>query len=115
MCTKYKIIFLLVAMMMLSPFMPRDVLAQQKEPPIWQLIAKQVELSGAYKFTAQIEQTLIPQPIPANIGQQENRYDSFITGEVILPDFARLDLKFEAATQLVPITIEQDGLDTYLI
>ena len=78
-------------------------------------VVEQVEMSGQFGFVAQIEQTLIPLPIPENFGKSEERIDSQMTGEVILPDFARLNLQFESGWDAEPLTIEQDGPDTYLI
>ena len=50
---------------------------------------------GAYRFTADAEQTLIPRPLPSMIGQTDERVDLRIEGEVALPDHARLQLRFE--------------------
>ena len=76
---------------------------------------EQIETVGEYDFVANIEQTLIPRPIPSNVGTSEQRVDSQMTGKVTLPDYARLDLLFETEGELPPITLEQEGLNTYLI
>ncbi|MEM7797743.1 MAG: dockerin type I domain-containing protein [Chloroflexota bacterium] len=76
---------------------------------------EQIEAAGEYSFIAQVEQTLIPRPIPINVGKTEQRIDSQMSGRVVLPDFAQIDLQFEASGELPPITIEQDGPDVYVI
>lgn len=53
--------------------------------------------AGAYSFTADAEQTLIPRPIPGMIGQTDQRVDLRLEGEVTLPDHAHLQLRFEGA------------------
>ncbi|MCP5098454.1 MAG: hypothetical protein GY943_23130, partial [Chloroflexi bacterium] len=78
-------------------------------------ILEQIEISGEYNFVAQIEQTLIPRPIPANFGKSEERIDSQLSGEVSLPDSAKLTWQFEAGAEMPPIIFEQEGADTYLI
>ncbi len=79
-------------------------------------IQQQIEAAGIYYFTADIEQTLIPRAIPANIGQSEQRIDTRITGQIISPDQAELTLQFEGGGLNIPtFTIEQDGANTYLI
>jgi hypothetical protein len=40
---------------------------------------------GAYSFVADVEQTLVPRPIPANIGQTDQRVDVRLEGDVELP------------------------------
>ncbi|MEM7798765.1 MAG: hypothetical protein AAF633_06220, partial [Chloroflexota bacterium] len=65
--------------------------------------------------TAEVEQTLIPRAVPENIGQSEERYDSHIQGDVVFPDFMALNLRFEAASNMPPISLEQVGNETYLI
>ncbi|MEM7348948.1 MAG: hypothetical protein AAF485_32365, partial [Chloroflexota bacterium] len=83
--------------------------------PIIEEIQNLLEAVGEYRFTAEVEQTLIPRPLPANIGKSEERYDSQIKGDVVLPDFLAMDLRFESSTNLPPIQLEQLGNDTYLI
>jgi len=78
-------------------------------------ILEQVEISGRYRFVANIEQTLIPRPVPSNIGQSEERVDTRITGLVTLPDSALITLQFEGSLNAPPITLEQDEGRTYLL
>ncbi|MEM9773259.1 MAG: hypothetical protein AAF902_01670, partial [Chloroflexota bacterium] len=83
--------------------------------PIIEEIEALLEAVGEYAFTAEVEQTLIPRPLPTNIGKSEERYDSQVSGDVVFPDFVALDLRFESNTNLPPIKLEQVGHDTYLI
>ena len=46
-------------------------------------IAQHIQAAGGYKFTAEIEQTLVPRPVPANIGQGAERVDSALAGDVV--------------------------------
>ena len=89
--------------------------AQANEPDPIDEIQKRIQAAGGYEFTAQIEQTLVPRAIPANIGQGAERVDSQLTGQVTLPDHAQLTLRFEAGANLPLLTLEQDGANTYLI
>jgi hypothetical protein len=70
----------------------------------------QIERVGAYGFTANVEQIIIPRAIAANIGKTEERVDWQLTGQVTLPDDATLTLRFEAGG-VPPITLEQEGTD----
>jgi hypothetical protein len=71
---------------------------------------------GAYDFTADVEQTLIPRPIPTMIGRTDERVDMRFEGDVILPDRARLRLRLEGAgLGVTPIELVQHGAETYLL
>ena len=71
---------------------------------------------GAYDFTADVEQTLVPRPLPSMIGQTDQRVDMRIEGEVALPDYARLQLRLEGAgLDVPPLELIQDGAETYLL
>jgi hypothetical protein len=78
-------------------------------------VLEQVEAAGRYRFTADIEQTLIPRPVAANIGQSEERVDTRITGLVTLPDSATITLQFEGGVNAPPIILEQDEGKIYLV
>ncbi len=72
--------------------------------------------AGAYDFIADIEQTLIPRPLPSMIGQTDQRVDMRIEGEVASPDYARLQLRFEGGgLDAPPLELIQDGAETYLL
>ncbi len=67
---------------------------------------------GAYDFVADVEQTLIPRPLPSMIGQTDQRLDMRIEGEVALPDYARLQLRLEGAgLDVPPLGLVQDGAE----
>lgn len=71
---------------------------------------------GAYSFTADVEQTLIPRPLPSMIGQTDQRVDMRMEGEVALPDYAHLQLRFEGSgLDVPPLELIQDGAETYLL
>ena len=72
--------------------------------------------AGAYRFTTDVEQTLIPRPLPSMIGQTDERVDMRIEGEVALPDYARLELYLEGAgLDVPPLGLIQDGTETFLL
>ncbi|MCO5207949.1 MAG: hypothetical protein M9928_23355 [Anaerolineae bacterium] len=102
----------LIALLTIAVNLP----AQANEAPdVLDPIIEQIEASGHYRFSAQVEQTLIPRPVPANIGTTEQRIDMQLNGEVTLPDSAVLEVQFEANAETPPIRIEQVGADTYLL
>ena len=71
--------------------------------------------AGSYSFFVDIQQTMIPRPVAANIGQQEQRLDMVADGDVHLPDRSRLNLRVkngDASAQTV--TIVQEGDETYI-
>ena len=69
--------------------------------------------SDSYRFTAQIEQTLIPRATGANIGRSEERIDSQLIGQVS-PEKNVLDLRFEG-NNMPNLLLEQTDGNTYLI
>ncbi|MEM8859673.1 MAG: hypothetical protein AAGD96_15205, partial [Chloroflexota bacterium] len=72
--------------------------------------------AGEYSLSADVEQTLIPLANPATIGQQSERVDVRIMGQVELPSTATISMLFEAnGLADTPITLEQEGANTYLI
>ncbi len=72
-----------------------------------------VGASDNYRFTAQMEQTLIPLATAENIGRSEERIDSMIIGQ-IAPDKNTLDLRFESS-DIPNLLLEQENGNTYLI
>jgi len=71
---------------------------------------------GAYDFVADVEQTLIPRPLPSMIGQTDQRVDMRMEGEVALPDYTRLQLRLEGTgLDVPPLELIQDGAETYLL
>ena len=72
--------------------------------------------AGAYRFVANVEQTLIPRATPETIGQTDQRVDMQIEGTVTLPDKASLKLQFEGAgLNAHPATLIQEGSQTYIL
>ncbi|MBN1666560.1 MAG: hypothetical protein JW862_05710, partial [Anaerolineales bacterium] len=69
---------------------------------------------NAYRFVADIEQTLIPQPVPAMIGQSSVRVDLRAEGQVRPPDYASMRLSYEGDTATPPLQIVQDGNQAYI-
>ena len=77
---------------------------------------QRAQQAGAYGFTADAEQTLIPRSLPSMIGETDQRADWRLEGEVTLPDHARLKLRFEGAgLDASPVEIVQDGAETYML
>ena len=77
---------------------------------------QRAQQAGAYHFTADAEQTLIPRSLSSMIGETDQRADWRLEGEVTLPDHARLKLRFEGAgLDASPVEIVQDGAETYML
>jgi len=92
---------------------PISILAQRGE--ILEQIRQRALRSGSYRFTADIEQTLIPRPVPSMIGQGDERVDMRVEGEVRLPDYAIMHIFVEGlAGQADPITLIQEGDQTFV-
>jgi len=71
---------------------------------------------GSYAFTADIEQTVVPRPIPSMIGQTNQRVDVRAEGQVELPDYSRLQIRFEGEGPGSPaLTVVRDGAETYML
>ncbi len=71
---------------------------------------------GAGRFTAHVEQTLIPRPLPSMIGQTDQRADILIEGEVTSPEHARLSiLPTGGGLNVPPINLVREGADTYML
>jgi hypothetical protein len=89
--------------------------AQQGEKALGEA-RQHVAANGAYSFTADIEQTLIPCPVASMIGETSQRVDMRLDGDVILPDSAELQLRFEGeGANVQPLVFEQEGPDSYLL
>lgn len=72
--------------------------------------------AGAYEFTAESEQTLLPRPQPNMIGRTDQRVDMHVEGEVTLPDFSLLSLSLDGAgLDPTPISVLQEGTESYLL
>ncbi len=72
--------------------------------------------AGAYDFTAESEQTLLPRPLPEMIGQTDQRLDMHLEGEVTLPDKALLRLSVDGlGLDPTPISVLQEGGNSYYL
>ena len=69
--------------------------------------------SDSYRFTAQVEQVLIPLASQENIGRTEERIDSMLLGH-ITPNKNTLDLRFEGG-DIPNLLLEQEDGNTFLI
>ena len=70
---------------------------------------------GSYTFIADIEQTIVPRPLPSMIGQTSQRVDVRAEGQVELPDYSRLQVRFEGTDAASPsLTVVRDGAETYM-
>ena len=79
-------------------------------------IQQQLASVENYQFAAKVEQTLIPRPIPVNIGQSQERLDIFVTGEATAPQKADLTLQIVGLGKDVPaIQLVQEGAYTYVV
>ena len=82
------------------------------------LLSVQQQLAdiGAYQFTGDIEQTLIPIANSANIGQSETRIDTHFTGQKTAVNQFNISLQLEGGGINTPaINLEQDGAKLYLV
>ena len=72
--------------------------------------------AGAYNFTADSEQTLLPRPLPSMIGQTNQRVDMHVEGEVTLPDYSVLSVSLDGnGLDPTPVSIIQEGVNSYLL
>ncbi|MEZ4595230.1 MAG: hypothetical protein R3D55_29400, partial [Chloroflexota bacterium] len=71
---------------------------------------------GAYKFSAQSEQTLVPRPIPSMIGQSEQRVDMQVAGEVTLPDYSMMSVSLDGfGLDPTPVTMIMENGESYIL
>ena len=72
-----------------------------------------IAASEEYRFTAQIEQTLIPRATTANIGRSAEYVDSQLTA-IVKEGNSSMELRFEG-NALPPLMLEQEGAYTFLL
>lgn len=98
---------------------PSAEIADQTEslPPIsLEEVYQRVLTAGAYEFTADSEQTLLPRPLPDMIGQTDQRVDMYVSGEVTLPDFSRFSVSLDGiGLDPTPVAVVQEGANSYLL
>ncbi|MEJ2750230.1 MAG: hypothetical protein P8183_20330, partial [Anaerolineae bacterium] len=72
--------------------------------------------AGAYDFTAESQQTLLPRPLPEMIGQTDQRLDVHIDGEVTLPDETLLSISVAGlGLDPTPISVLQENGNSYYL
>ena len=71
---------------------------------------------ATYRFTGNIEQTLIPVANAGNIGQSDMRFDTHFSGEKTAVDQLAITLRLEGGGFDAPaVNLEQDGAKLYLV
>jgi hypothetical protein len=112
---RYKRFLVLIVVGLSAVFAFSGVAAQQGRQGL-EAARLQVEESGAYNFTADIEQTLIPRPVASMIGETSQRVDMRLDGNVTGPESAQLQLRFEGdGANAQPLIFEQEGQESYLL
>ena len=76
---------------------------------------KRAREAGSYRFVSDIEQTLIPRPLPEMIGEQETRVDMRLDGEAQLLDRVYMEMRIEwGGSQATPLILLRDGQRTFI-
>ena len=71
--------------------------------------------AGSYRFISDIDQTLIPRPVPEMIGQQETALSLALDGATVLPDRAYMDLRLVGADHDDVVAMLRDGGQSFTI
>ncbi len=79
---------------------------------------ERAQQANSYRYTSDIDQTLIPRPVPGMIGQQDQHMTLAIEGEIQGAERSRTTLQFDpggvsGVPNLKPVTIVRDGADVY--
>lgn len=79
---------------------------------------RRAQEARAYRYSSEIEQTLIPRPVPQMVGQQDQTMLLTLEGEVQGPEHSRATLQFDPGgisgiPGLRPVTIVRDGAELY--
>ena len=74
--------------------------------------------SRTYRYTSDIDQTMIPRAVPGMIGQQDQYMTLAIEGEILAADRSRTTLQFDPGSvsgmpSLRPVTIVRNGAELY--
>ena len=89
--------------------------AEANQNPL-QAIRDNVAQFEGYRFTADVEQTLIPRSHPDNIGKGDERVDMRLDGEIASADSATLEIRFEGGgLSNDPIILKQEGENNYVL
>ncbi|NJM40991.1 MAG: hypothetical protein HC853_09555 [Anaerolineae bacterium] len=72
-----------------------------------------------YRYTSDVDQTLIPRAVPGMIGMQDQYMTLAIEGEVLAADRSRTTLQFDPGgisgiPNLLPVTIVRNGAELYV-
>jgi hypothetical protein len=106
---RFKWFLVLFSVVSTAVFIFNPAVAQQGERTLG-LARRQVEKSGAYSFSADIQQTLIPRPVVGMIGETSPQVD------MTLPVTAELQLRFEGeGVNPQPLLFQQEGQNSYLL
>jgi hypothetical protein len=85
---------------------PRDALAQAWE---------RARAAGSYRFSASVDQTMVPRPIPEMIGQSQVQVTLEQDGAVLLPGRAYVELRVAGSGREESAALLRDGQETYLL
>ncbi|MCJ7738447.1 MAG: right-handed parallel beta-helix repeat-containing protein, partial [Anaerolineae bacterium] len=76
---------------------------------------RNVQDAGSYRFISDVDQTLVPRPVPEMIGQQETALSLALDGAVVLPDRAYMDLRLAGAGHDGSVGMLRDGGQSFTI
>ena len=71
--------------------------------------------TGSYRFLSDIDQLLIPRPVPEMIGQQETALSLTSDGAVVLPDQAYLEMGVADEQNSRSVVILRDGQQSFML
>lgn len=109
----FRLLVAVVILLLVLGTWPRFTRAQTKE--FDDIISRVTAVSG-YTFTTDVEQTLLPRPVVSMIGQTSQRVDMRIDGQVQVPDYSEITVRFEGGDAALPVIgLVQEGPDTFLL
>jgi hypothetical protein len=71
--------------------------------------------AGSYRFISDINQTLIPRPLPEMIGQQETALSLALDGAVVLPDRAYTEMRLAGGDGSESVVLLRDGGRSFML
>jgi len=71
--------------------------------------------AGSYRFISDIDQTLVPRPIPQMIGQRESAIHLALDGAVLLPDRAYVDLRVSGGDRGQSVALLRQGGASFML
>jgi hypothetical protein len=71
--------------------------------------------AGSYRFVSDINQTLVPRPVAAMVGQQETALLLSLDGAVILPDKSFTELKVHNGQRSSSVSLLRDGAQSFML